>query len=108
MKINTKKLFNSIVFILFTLFVCLYFASSNGYYEYQNKEKTELTKEKIKQFEEDIKNGKKVDINNYLTKETKNYDNKVTKLGNKLSDIRDYGMMDTLEKTFNFFEKVIE
>ena len=108
MKINTKKLFNSIIFILFTLFVCLYLASNNGYYEYQNKEKTELTKEKIKQFEDDIRNGKKVDIKDYLTKETKSYDNKVTKLGNKLSDVIDYGMMDTLEKTFNFFEKVIE
>lgn len=108
MNINTKKIFNTSIFILFTIFVCLYFASNNGYYEYQNKEKTELTKEKIKQFEEDIKNGKRVDIKDYLSKEDKNYDNKITKLGNKLSDVIDYSMMDTIEKTFNFFEKVIK
>ena len=108
MKINTKKIFNTSIFILFTIFACLYFASNNGYYEYQNKEKTQLTKEKIKQFEEDIKNGKRVDIKDYLSKDDKNYDNKITKLGNKLSDVIDYSMMDTLEKTFNFFEKVIK
>ena len=108
MKIKTKKIFNTSIFILFTIFACLYFASNNGYYEYQNKEKTELTKEKIKQFEEDIKNGKRVDLKDYLTTNNKKYDNKITKLGNKLSDIIDYSMMDTIEKTFNFFEKVIE
>lgn len=108
MKINTKKIFNSIIFALFTLFVSLYIASNNGYYEYQNKEKTQLTKEQIKQFEEDVKNGKRVDLKDYLTTNEKNYDNKITKLGNTLSDVIDYSMMEGLEKTFNFFEKMIE
>ena len=108
MKINTKKIFNTIMFILFTIFVCLYFASNNGYYEYQNKEKSELTKAKMKEFEEDVKNGKKVNLKDYLTKKNKNYDNKITKLGNKLSDVVDYSMNNGLEKTFNFFEKIIE
>lgn len=108
MKINPKKVFNSIIFALFTLFVSLYIASNNGYYEYQNKEKTTLTTQKIKQFEEDIKNGKRVDIKDYLTTDTKKYDNKITKLGNTLSDVIDYSMMQSLEKTFNFFEKMIE
>ncbi|MBQ9024539.1 MAG: hypothetical protein IJ105_04880 [Bacilli bacterium] len=108
MKINPKKVFNSIMFALFTLFVSLYIASNNGYYEYQNKEKTTLTNEKMKQFEEDIKNGKRVDIKNYLSTSKKNYNNKITKLGNTLSDVIDYSMMEGLEKTFNFFEKMIE
>ena len=108
MKIRPKKIFNTIIFVLFTIFVCLYFASNNGYYEYKNKEKSELTKEKIKQFEKDIKNGKKVDLKDYLTTENKNYENKITKLGNKMSDIVDYSMKNSLEKTFNFFEKAIE
>ena len=108
MKIKPKKIFNTVIFILFTLFVSLYIASNAGYYEYQNREKTTLTKEKIKQFEKDINNGKRVDIKDYLTTDSKNYDNKITKLGNKLSDIIDYSMMHSLEKTFNFFEKMIE
>ena len=108
MKINPKKIFNTIFLILFTLFVSLFIASNTGYYEYQNNEKTQFTEEKIKQFEKDLKNGKNVDIKKYLTNESKNYDNKVTKFGNKVSDIIDFSMMDTLEKTFNFFEKFIE
>lgn len=108
MKINQKKLFNSILFALFTLFVSLYIASNAGYYEYQSKEKTELTKKQIIEFEKDIANGKKVNIKNYLKKDTKNYDNKITKLGNRVEDIIDYGMKSTFEATFKFFEKLIE
>lgn len=108
MKIKPKKIFNTVVFSLFVLFVSLYIASSSGYYEYQNEQKTEFTEEKIKQFEEDIKQGKRVDIKNYLTTNNKNYNNKVTKLGNTLSDIIDYSMMNGLEKTFNFFERLIQ
>lgn len=108
MKINSKKLFNTIIFCLFTIFFCLYFASNNGYYEYENKQKTIFTDEKIKEFEDDLKNGKKIDIKNYLANENKNYNNKITKLGNTVSKIIDYGMLDTIEKTFNFVEKMIE
>ena len=107
MKINTNKIFNTIIFILFTIFVCLYFASNNGYYEYQNKEKSELTKTKMKEFEADVRNGNKVYLKDYLTKENKNYENKIKKHGNRLSKV-DYSMNRGLEKTFNFFEKVIE
>ena len=108
MKINLKKVFNTIVFVLFTVFTCLFLASKTGYYEYQNNNKTTLTEEKIKEFEKDLKEGKKININDYLLNDTKNYDNKITKLGNTISDIIDYSMMDSLEKTFNFFEKIIE
>lgn len=108
MKINPKKVFNTTIFILFTIFTCLFLASSSGYYEYQSKEKSKLTEEKIKEFEEDLRKGKKVDLKNYLTLEKKNYDNKITKFGNVLSNFIDYEMMSALEKTFNFFEKLIE
>ena len=108
MKINHKKIFNSILFALFTLFVSLYVASNSGYYEYQSKEKSELTKKQIIEFEKDIANGKKIDLKKYLKKNTKNYDNKITKLGNKVEDIIDYSMKNTFEATFKFFEKLIE
>ena len=108
MKIKPKKIFNCIIFSLFILFVSLYIAASNGYYEYQNKEKTELTKEKIKEFEEDIKNGKRVDIKNYLTYDNKTYDNKITKIGNILDDLIYNSLITGLEKTFSLFEKMIE
>ena len=108
MKINPKKVFNTIIFSLFILFVSLYIASETGYYEYENKEKVKLTEEKIKQFEKDIEEGKRVDIKNYLVSNRKNYDNKITKLGNSLSDFVDYSMMESIEKTFKMVEKLLQ
>lgn len=108
MKIKPKKIFNTIVFCLFVLFVSLYIASSSGYYEYENKEKSKFTEEKMKEFEEDLKKGKKVDIKDYLVNETKKYDNKVTDIGLALSDALNSGISTGLEKTFKFVEKLIE
>lgn len=108
MKINPKKIFNSIIFSLFILFLSLYIASSTGYYEYQNKENKQFTEEKMKEFEKDLKEGKKVDLKDYLSKEYKNYDNNITKFGNSLSDFINDGMLNGLEKTFGLVEKLIE
>ena len=105
---KTKKIFNTIVFSLFILFISLFFASNTGYYEYQNNKKKTITEEKMKEFEEDLKNGKKIVISNYLNSDYKNYDNKVTKFGNLLSEIIDNEMMNILEKTFKYIEKSIE
>ena len=60
-KIN---LFKGIFLILLFTFTTLYIASYNGYYEYSNNKKVTLTNEKIKEFEEDVKNGKKIDLEN--------------------------------------------
>ena len=108
MNIKPKKIFNTVIFCLFILFLSLYIASEAGYYEYQNKEKKEFTEEKMKQFEEDVKSGKQININDYLDDNNKIYYNKITKLGNKISDIINYSMMDGLEKTFKAVEKLIE
>ena len=108
MKIKPKKIYNTVMLCLFVLFVSLYIASETGYYEYQNKTKAQFTEEKIKQFEEDIRNGKEIDIKNYLAQDVKKYDNKVTKLGNALSEIVDGGIMNGIEKTFSAIEKLIE
>ena len=71
-------------------------------------QKVKFTEEKMKEFEEDLKLGKKVDIKDYLTSNTKDYDNKVTELGLTLSDIVNNGIINGLEKTFRLVEKLIE
>lgn len=108
MKINPKKIFNTCIFCLFVLFVSLFIASNAGYYEYQNKEQVKFTEEKMKEFEEDLKKGKKVDIKDYLTNTDKNYDNKVTELGTSMSDFVNNGIISGLEKTFKLVEKLIQ
>ena len=103
-----KKKNNSFKFIfitLFVIFVALYISQSTGYYEYEQHQKTVLTDESIKQFEKDVKDGKNIDINNYLTDNNKNYNNKVSSMGMNVSNIIDKairtglnGMMDILNK----------
>lgn len=108
MKIKPKKIFNTIVFSLFVLYLSLYIASSQGYYEYQNKKESKFTEEKIKEFEEDLKNGKKVDIKDYLVNDVKKYDNKITELGLTLSEMLNTGVNTSLEETFKIIGKLIE
>jgi hypothetical protein len=108
LKIKPKKIFNTIMFVLFTLYISFYVASVSGYYEYEKSEQNKMTEEKMKEFENDIKNGKKVDIKDYLTDNKVKYDNKVTEIGNTLSDLINNGITGSLEKTFKVVEKLIE
>ena len=103
MKIKPKKIFNTIMFVLFTLYISFYVASVSGYYEYEKSEQ-----KKMKESQNDIKNGKKVDIKDYLTDNKVKYDNKVTEIGNTLSDLINNGITGSLEKTFKVVEKLIE
>ena len=56
-------------------FLALYFSQATGYYDYKEHKKVILTSEQIKKFEEDVANGKNLDIEEYLTNTDKNYQN---------------------------------
>ncbi len=72
-----------IVLILFMIFSCIYFISSNGYYEYTLHSKTVLNREKILEFEKDIEDNKEIDIKKYYQEEKK-YSNR---LSNNINDM---------------------
>ena len=57
--------FKRILIILILLFISLYISSVSGYYEAKISDKVALTDKEIKQFEQDVMNGKEVDLNNY-------------------------------------------
>ena len=57
--------FKRILIILILLFISLYISSVSGYYEAKISDKVALTGKEIKQFEQDVMNGKEVDLNNY-------------------------------------------
>ena len=66
--------------------------SNSGYYEYHLQERTILTNQKIKEFENDVRNNEDIDIKNYLAYEEVDYTNKLTNLvydisnnGNKIA-----------------------
>ncbi|MCM1053733.1 MAG: hypothetical protein NC483_07155 [Ruminococcus sp.] len=97
MKKNKKtKYFFRTIWGLFLIFMALIIAYESGYYETKSGNRATLTKEAMENFENDLKNGKMVDVRDYLTKESVDYSNSVTKLGNKitneLSDIMTKGI----------------
>lgn len=92
--ISYKKIYKYFIWFLFLSFLVLYFAQAGGYYETLNNKKATLTEEKIKQFEEDVKNGKQINVDDYIVDISQNY-------GNKISD---FGLFTS--KTFaKYFEK---
>lgn len=93
MKVKGKNIFIFVFSVLFILFISLYVTQATGYYEFNNSKKSTLTNNAIKKFEEDVKNGKKINAKNYLESE-KEYNNKISIISLKLSK--------TIEKSFNF------
>ena len=102
-----KRVFWYLFLSLFVIFIIIYFSSTNGYYEIENNSKKVFTEEKIKQFEEDVKLGKKIDVNNYLNNEEKNYSNKITLLGDKTSYLITNSFTILIEKSLNFINKML-
>lgn len=73
MKKKKYNFFKIAFYSLIIIYLAIYFTASNGYYEYNNHKKTSLTKEQIIKFENDIKAGKAVDINDYIIKDNYSY-----------------------------------
>ena len=76
---KTNKIMKIIFFLCFISYLTFYIAGQSGYYEYSERKKMTFTKEQIEQFEEDIKNGKNIDIKEYIKNTNKNYQNKISK-----------------------------
>lgn len=80
------KTFKFTFIVLLLMFTFLIIASKSGYYEYQLSNKKRLTEEAIERFENDVQKGKNIDLDDYLDASTNNYNNKVSNLGNKVSE----------------------
>lgn len=69
-----------IIIVIILVFICSYYVSNSGYYEYYMQEKTVLTNEKIKEFERDVSKNKDIDVKDYLEYEEVDYSNRFTNL----------------------------
>ncbi len=105
--ISYKKIFHGFIWCLFFGFLVLYFAQAGGYYEDLNNKKTSLTQEKIKQFEQDVKEGKTIKVENYVSNIKKNYDNKVSNFGLFTSKVFADGFKWTMNGIFNGIDKMM-
>lgn len=102
MKKNKKsKYFFRTLFCFFLVFVALLIAYESGYYESRMSNRAVLTKEAMEKFEEDVANGEVVDVEDYLKRESVDYSNGVTKIGNKISSGISEVMTNGLSGLFN-------
>lgn len=102
------KTFKLIIFVIFTSFFLTVILSLSGYYQTTLQKKTILTNEAIIKFENDIKDGKDIDINNYVELNQKNYDNVFSKSGRYISKKINKIVSDCIEKTLKIILKSIE
>jgi hypothetical protein len=100
-KIVTKILWRCFI-ILLIAFTALYLSEATGYYEYEQHKNMVLTSEKIKEFEQDVKDGKNIDIENYVATKEKDYSSSVSNLGLDISSSIDSFVTDGLNSFFKF------
>lgn len=89
-KIKKVDILNYIVKNIFICFVVvflgIYISLANGSTDYKAYRKSELTKEAIKRFEDDVKSGKNIDLNDYIDDYDSVSSNRVSKIGIYLSN----------------------
>lgn len=81
---STKKhnnIFLKILTFLFLIFTSLMIVLKSGYYETKKQNDVVLTNNKIKEFEEKLKNNEKINLEAYMKEEQKYYGNKISELG---------------------------
>ncbi len=83
---------------LLFLFLGLYVSSRNGYIDYQARNQMILTQEQIEKFEDDVKNQRPIDVENYIVREEELYDNQISRTSLKISN----KIGQTVENILNF------
>ena len=104
---NGEKILKTIFIFLFIIFITIYISQSTGYYEYELHKKTELTNEQIEKFETDIKDGKNVELEDYMEDITKDYSNGFSKMGTNFSKTASKYIKKGIEEIFNFIERLV-
>lgn len=105
-KKKNKNWFLTILGILFIIYIGLYSMDSLGYYNIAAKNKV-ITEEKLLEFEADIKNGKYVDIKDYV-RDTTNYKNAYSNLGYNVSVGIDNILNKGLKKVGDILKKLFK
>ena len=92
---------------LFLIFIALYYSSNSGLIDYQARNKTVLTEEKIKQFEEDVKNNVEIDLKKYVEEKAEKYDNNLSKTTLKVSNTIGQTVQTALNFLFSKLDRVM-
>ena len=100
-----ENTFKIIFIFLFVIFLTMYMSVGSNYYEYELHKKVMLTNEDIKRFEDDVKNNKEVDIDNYISSRV-DYSNSFSKASTKVSKETKKYIKQGIEGIFNLFSKM--
>lgn len=84
------------------IYFALYLMDNLGYYNVATKQKV-ITEEKLQEFENDVKNGKSIDIKNYV-RDTTNYRNTFSNIGYNVS----VGIDNVLNKGLKDINKIMK
>lgn len=103
-----NKIFKRFWFTMFLIFLTLYVSQATGYYEYEQARKSNFTKEQIEKFEQDIKDGKEIDIQEYMTNTNKNYQNKLSSSALSISEFISKYTKLGIEKIFTVIGSAVE
>lgn len=102
------KIIKLFVIVLIVGFLIMFFSSSSGYYEYELNKKSNLTQESILKFEQDVKDGKEIDINDYLVEDKKDYSNSFSNIGLNISNKIGTLFSKGVKFIFNSIDNVID
>lgn len=102
-----KKMIKYFSFIVIFIFLCSYIIEMSGYYEYNLNNKKNLTEEQMRQFEEDVRSGKEIDLNSYLKDNSIDYSNDLSRTTSNLSVKLNEYLKEFLTNGLKVFKKLI-
>lgn len=100
-------IFRRLITILFIIFVILYFQVETGSASYI-KNRTIITEENIKRFEEDVKNGEYIDIKNYTEDNNVDTSNFISDIGYVVSEKTSKFIGNELVNIFKIIGKLVK
>lgn len=97
-----KNWFLTFLGILFVIYIGLYIMDDLGYYNIAAKNKV-ITEEKLQEFESDVRNGREIDLKEYV-RDTTDYRNAYSNIGYSIS----MGIDSVLNKGLSNVGKVLK
>lgn len=104
---KSKKYFSYCFKLILIIYIFIYFFYQKNYYERKKSYDVYLNEQNIKQFEDDIKNNKIIDINSYISYEQKDYSNSISRLGEKLNNSFGTVLIKGTSKVFKQIKKLV-
>lgn len=103
-----KKIFKLLFGFVFISFLISYVISESGYYEYNLRNKSIMTKEAMERFEDDLDKGKDVRMEDYVVNTTKNYTSRLTTGTNRVSVSFNAFLKRGIEGVFKAASRLVE